>query len=184
MVTSHDGADAADPSTHTGPLAQPATATSLPRRLRSVYASRIGPSERALLLSWTAFGATFGAVRVITHRLRRRGGAGGLVIRGRHLHHYNLGIAMLSVVGAIGVHGQETTRRHPLTATSYGSGLALIVDELALLLDLEDVYWAQDGRTSVDAAVGAIVLGGIYFAAAPFWRDATRELVRTRALVP
>ena len=150
-----------------------------------MYASRIGPSERALLLSWTAFGATFGAVRVITHRLRRRGGAGGLVIRGRHLHHYNLGIAMLSVVGAIGV---TWRRRRPgvtlLTATSYGSGLALIVDELALLLDLEDVYWAQDGRTSVDAAVGAIVLGGIYFAAAPFWHDAARELVRTRALVP
>jgi hypothetical protein len=44
------------------------------------------------------------------------------------------------VVGAIGVHGEEATRRHPLTATSYGSGLALIIDELALLLDLEDVY--------------------------------------------
>ena len=85
---------------------------------------------------------------------------------------------------APGKRSEEATRRHLLTATSYGSGLALIVDELALLLDLDDVYWAQDGRTSVDAAVGAIALGGIYFAAAPFWHDVARELVRTRALVP
>jgi hypothetical protein len=119
---------------------------------------------------------------VITHRLRRRGGAGGLVFRGRHLHHYNLGIAMLTAVGGVAVHGQEAARRHPLTAASYGSGVALILDELALLLDLEDVYWAKDGRTSVDAAVGAIVLGGIYLAAAPFWHGAAREVVRTRPL--
>jgi hypothetical protein len=104
------------------------------------------------------------------------------VIRGRHLHHYNLGIAMLTAVGAIAVHGEEAARRHPLTATAYGSGVALIVDELALLLDLEDVYWAKDGRTSVDAGIGAIVLGGIYLAAAPFWHGAAREVVRTRPL--
>jgi hypothetical protein len=171
-----------EPTEQPGPISQPATATSLPSRLRAVYADRIGPAERALLLSWAAFGVTFGSARVITHRLRKRGGLGGIVIRGRHIHHYNFGIAMLTAVGGVGVHGQEAARRHPLTATAYGAGVALIVDELALLLDLQDVYWAKDGRTSVDVAIGAIAVGGLYFAAAPFWSDALRELARTRTV--
>jgi hypothetical protein len=50
-----------------------------------------------------------------------------------------------------------------------------------LLLDLEDVYWAKDGRTSVDTAVGLIGIGGIYLAAAPFWHDAVGELLHTTA---
>jgi len=79
--------------------------------------------------------------------LRRRdagsGGSGGLTIAGRHLHHYNLGIALLTGVGGIAVHGQAPRRRHPLTAAAYGAGAALILDELALLIDLQDVYWAK-----------------------------------------
>ena len=149
----------AKPSEQPGPIGLPATARSLPDRLRAVYGKHIGPSERALLLSWASFGATFGTARVITHRLRKRGGLGG-----------------------IGVHGQEAARRHPLTAIAYGAGVALIVDELALLLDLQDVYWAKDGRTSVDVGILAIAVGGLYFAAAPFWTDAAREFARTRAL--
>jgi hypothetical protein len=174
------------PDGATGPPARPADAASLPARLRAVYADRVGPSERALLLSWAAFGVTFGTARAVTHLLRRRdlvtGGSGGIVIGGRHLHHYNLGILLLVAVGGVGVHGQEQRRRHPVTATAYGTGAALIVDELALLLDLSDVYWARDGRTSVDAAIGAITVGGAILAAAPFWKGAATEVVRTRPI--
>jgi hypothetical protein len=67
-----------------------------------------------------------------------------------------------------------------VTAAAYGSGAALIVDELALLIDLSDVYWANDGRASVDAAIGLIGGGGLLLAAVPFWKGASRELLRTR----
>ena len=161
---------------------------SLISRLRRVYAERTGPSERALMLSWVSFGLTFGTARVVTHALRRRdklsGGAGGIVIAGRHLHHYNLGIATLMAVGGIAVHGEEARRRHPVMSSSYGIGSALIIDELALLLDLSDVYWANDGRVSVDVAVGAIAAGGTLLAAAPFWRGAAHEIVTTRPALP
>lgn len=167
----------------TGPLSRPAAVRSLPARLRAVYGRRVGRAEQALLISWAAFGVTFGTVRAITHLLRWRnsttGGSGGLVIGGRHLHHYNLGIALLAAVGGVGVHGQERRSRHPVTAASYGAGAALVVDELALLLDLQDVYWAKDGRSSVDAAFGGIALGGLYLAAVPFWHGAAREIART-----
>ena len=76
--------------------------------------------------------------------------------------------------------GQADYHRHPVTATAYGSGgVALIVEQFALLLDLQDVYWGADGRTSVDVAVGTIATGGLYLAAAPFWHSAVREVART-----
>jgi hypothetical protein len=160
------------------------TVVSLPNRVRSVYADSLGGSEKALLHSWMAFGATFAVARGITTWLHRRdssgGGSGGIVIGGRHLHHYNLGILMLAGVGGVAVHGQEHRRNHPLTAAAFGSGTALIVDELALLIDLSDVYWANDGRRSVDVAVGLIGVGGALLAAIPFWKGAAREVLRTR----
>ena len=167
------------PAVHPGPWRSPATASSLPSRLRDVWTEHVGASEQALLMSWAALGGTFGTARAITHRLRGRGGSGGIVLRGRHIHHYNFGIGLLAGVGAVAVHGQVDSRRHPLTATSYGVGLGLILDEFALLLDLRDVYWGTDGRASVDVAVGTIAAAGLYLAAAPFWHSAARELGRT-----
>ena len=156
--------------------------TSLLARLRAVAQDRLGPTEQSLLVAWTGFAATFGLTRAITHWIRAGHGpaAGGMSAGGRHLHHYNIGILLLAAVGAIALRGEERHRRHPLTATAYGSGTALIVDELALLIDLEDVYWSRDGRTSVDAAVSLIALGGVYLAAEPFWHGAARELLPTR----
>ena len=60
-------------------------------------------------------------------------------------------------------------------AVSYGAGLALIVDEFALLLDLKDVYWAKQGRISVDLGVGGSALVGTYFAALPLLRALRRQ---------
>ncbi len=158
-----------------------ATAASLPARLRKVWDENVGDGERGLLISWATFGATFGVARLITHRLRKGGGVGGIIIRGRHVHHYNFGIALLAGVGAIAVHGEAAARLHPGTAAAYGSGVALIVDEFALLLDLQDVYWGADGRASVDAAIGTIAVGGAYLAATSFWHAAAHEVARTAA---
>jgi hypothetical protein len=60
-------------------------------------------------------------------------------------------------------------------AVCYGAGLALIVDEFALLLDLREVYWARQGRISIDLGVGGIALAGSYFAALPVLRRLRRE---------
>ena len=62
---------------------------------------------------------------------------------------------------------------------SVDGGVALIIDELALLIDLQDVYWAREGRSSVDAAIGLIAAGGVYLAGASFWHRAAHECVRT-----
>src|SRR5665809_120138 len=50
-----------------------------------------------------------------------------------------------------------------LTAVAFGIGAGLTFDEFALWLHLDDVYWAEEGRSSVDAVVAAAVFMGIVF---------------------
>jgi len=147
-----------------------------PSAVHTAYHEELDAGQRAALLSWLSFTTTFAAVRGITYSIRAgKGPFGNITAGGEHLHHYMWGIGLLSGVGAVAVHGDDVHRRHPAVAFSYGSGLALIVDEFALLLDLEDVYWARQGRISVDIAVGAIAVAGSYFAALPVLRRLRRE---------
>ena len=53
---------------------------------------------------------------------------------------------MVSGVGGVAVHGDSAKRGHRYVALSCAAGLALIVDEFALLLDLKDVYWAEESK--------------------------------------
>ena len=150
--------------------------TGLLPRLRRVLRDDLDQGQRSALASWVAFAATFGAVRGITWSIRDgRGPFGNISVGGEHLHHYLWGIGLLAGVGGIAVHGDDRRRTHPAVAISYGSGLALIVDEFALLLDLKDVYWAQQGRISVDLGVGGIAAAGSYFAALPLLRGLSED---------
>jgi hypothetical protein len=140
-------------------------------RLRHQWGKRLQPGEQATLLAWVSFTVTFAGVRALTHWIRAGHGpsGGGVSVGGKHFHHYNIGIALLAMVAAVGLRGTETQRHHPAAAVAFGAANALIVDELALLLDLEDVYWAADGRESVDVAVGLIATGATVAAGMPLW---------------
>ena len=148
-----------------------------PDAVRRAYREELGPGQRSALLSWLAFTGTFAGLRALTYSIRAgRGPFRNISVGGAHLHHYMWGIGLLSGVGQVAVRGEERHRRHPAVAVSYGSGLALIADEFALLLELKDVYWAKQGRISVDIGVGGIALTGAYFAALPVLRRLRRDL--------
>ena len=146
-------------------------------RLRHQWNERLEPGQQATVLAWVSFTATFVGLRALTHWIRAGHGpaGGGMSVGGRHFHHYNIGIALLATVAAIGLRGRKQ-RRHPAAAVAFGSANAFIVDELALLLDLKDVYWAADGRESVDVAVGLIATGATVVVGLPFSPHARRAL--------
>jgi hypothetical protein len=144
--------------------------------VHTAYQEELGPKERAALWSWLGFTATFAVVRGITYSIRAgKGPFRNVSVGGAHLHHYMWGIAMLTGVGAVAVRGEDATRRHPAVAVTYGAGVALIVDEFALLLDLQDVYWAKQGRISVDLGVGLVAAGGSTFSAIPILKRLARN---------
>jgi hypothetical protein len=149
--------------------------------VRTAYHEELGPSERAALLSWLGFTAAFGAARGITHSIKdNEGPFRNLSTGGIHLHHDLWGIAMLTGVGGVAVHGEDKWRRHPGVALTYGVGLGLIMDEFALLVDLEDVYWSNKGRLSVEAGVGVIAAGGTVLAALPILQRLARNARNAR----
>lgn len=168
-------------SNSNGTSARPLVAT--PSEVHRTFREDLHPSERATLTSWLAFTTTFIGVRGLTHAIRAgRGPFRNVSLGGQHLHHYLWGIGLLTGVGAVAVSGSDELKNHPSLAVAYGSGLALIVDELALLLDLRDVYWAQEGRVSVDVAVGVIAVTGSALASIPLWtRLRDRRAHGTRA---
>ena len=148
----------------------------LPGATRRAYLEELRPGQRSALISWLAFTGTFAGLRALTYSIRAgRGPFRNISVGGEHLHHYLWGIGLLSGVGAVAVRGEERQRRHPAVAVAYGSGLALIADEFALLLDLKDVYWAKQGRISIDLGIGGSALVGSYLAARPILRRLARD---------
>jgi hypothetical protein len=151
-----------------------------PAAVTRAYREELSPGQRSALLSWLAFTVTFAGLRALTYSIRLgKGPFRNISVGGEHLHHYMWGIGLLSGVGAVAVRGDEQHRRHPAVAISYGGGLALIADEFALLLDLKDVYWARQGRISIDVGVGTIALAGSYFGALPVLRRLKRDRQET-----
>ncbi|TWE11694.1 hypothetical protein [Rudaeicoccus suwonensis] len=149
--------------------AQTYTGSNPLRRLRAAWKHDLGHDERAAILAWASFTLTFTGTRALTHWIKDGHGpkSGGMSLGGKHFHHYNLGIAMLSALGAASLKYEERLAHTPLKPLAYGAANALIADEAALLLDLQDVYWAKDGRKSVDIAIGTIGFGGAGIALVP-----------------
>jgi hypothetical protein len=90
-----------------------------------------------------------------------------------HIHHLVWGILLLLVIGYIWLIEAGTTSSllSSVTAIAYGAGAALTLDEFALWLNLQDVYWAGPGRESIDAVVifAGILSVGIW--GGPFLRE-------------
>jgi hypothetical protein len=155
---------------------QPAGSTALDAARRG-FREDLHPGRRSAVVSWLAFSSTFAAVRAVTYSIRDgRGPFRNLTPGGMHLHHYLWGILLVTAVGGVAIRGDDRLRHHPVVAAAYGVGGALIVDEFALLLDLRDVYWASDGRWSVDLGVGLAATAGLLLEGAPVIGRVRRHL--------
>lgn len=140
----------------------------------------VAPGREPLLWCLIAFILTFFVTRTITRYIRatanrtgprkwwqphnisvsgKGGGSGG----GLHIHHAVFGVVLVLASGVAMVTMSVDGGIHQFTAAAivFGIGAALVLDEFALILHLQDVYWSEDGRTSVDAVFVAAAVAGL-----------------------
>ena len=150
----------------------------------ALYRKHLSDSrQERLFLGNVGFLGAFVAVRGITHAIRAgRGPFRNISPGGRHIHHMTFGIIGLLLTGyawnaQLGL-GTSAERRWSsrVSATGYGMASALTLDEFALWLNLEDVYWTKEGRESIDA----VVLFGSLLSLSVIGKGFLRDLVRGR----
>jgi hypothetical protein len=152
--------------------------------LKKIYGFHFQSERRErLFLASVAFLLTFAVVRIVTHLIKAGIGpfhnvsSGGL-----HIHHLVWGILLLLIVGYIWLieEGTGSNLLSSFTAIGYGVGAALALDEFALWLNLQDVYWSGTGRESIDAVVifAAGLSVGIW--GGPFLREVALHLLGRR----
>ncbi|MGI8594962.1 MAG: hypothetical protein ACR2ML_11460 [Solirubrobacteraceae bacterium] len=131
------------------------------------------------LLLYVAFLATFAFIRTSTHMIRAGVSwwPGNVSTKGgTHVHHMVFGILALLVVGFCSLSLDPDTPWREVLAVLFGIGAGLTLDEFALWLHLEDVYWAPKGRQSIDAVIVASVLGGLVLLGVRVWVDLGKEV--------
>ncbi|WP_394436579.1 hypothetical protein [Streptomyces sp. SGAir0957] len=124
----------------------------------------ISPERRGYVLAWYGFTLTFGGMRLLTWLIHIDvGGFGDVSAGGVHLHHYVWGILLLMIVGATAL-SESSPRARAWLGLAYGVGMALVIDEAALLISLEDVYWDTEGGLSIAIAIAVIAVVGTVLA--------------------
>lgn len=132
----------------------------------------IDTGRSAAVCAFVGFVVTFAVTRGITRRIRAKqalkaqqpeshdsadeGGLSDIYIGGVHIHHQVWGILLVLVSGLLQFRFNPEAPWSEVFAALFGVGAALTLDEFALWLHLDDVYWGPEGRKSVDA----IMLGG------------------------
>ncbi|HEX5144674.1 MAG TPA: hypothetical protein VFW21_12480 [Mycobacterium sp.] len=135
----------------------------------------VAPGRVPLICCLVAFILTFFVTRTIVRYIRaqaqsaaprkwwqpRNISTGGEAAT--HIHHMVIGVVLILLSGltmvTLAVDG--SVEAFTAAAVVFGIGAALVLDEFALILHLEDVYWAQDGQTSVDAVFAAVAVAGL-----------------------
>ena len=126
-------------------------------------------------------------VRILTFLIHNEiGPFHDIQMRGRHIHHLVWGILLLLVTGfgwllqaGTGDTGSRTWVGRVMSM-AYGVGAALTLDEFALWLNLRDVYWERQGRSSFEALslfAAALAIAGLGGA---FFRAAAHKLIRAK----
>ena len=116
--------------------------------------------ENSMFNLLSAFVTTFVVARSITTLLRRRRTFGpfrNLKVGRRHIHHFVPGITIAFVSGAAAIVTRDENVERWL-AIPFGAGMGLTMDESALLLELDDVYWSEEGVVSVQITMAVTAL--------------------------
>lgn len=131
----------------------------------TVEAARVGYQqspvlENATFMLLTSFVTIFISARGISYLLRRRKSVGpfrDLRVGKRHIHHFVPGIALLMLSGGAAILTRNEDLE-PKLAVVFGAGMGMTLDESALLLELEDVYWTEEGLLGVQITLAVAAM--------------------------
>jgi hypothetical protein len=132
------------------------------------------PGKEIHFLILIAFVCSFGFIRTSAHMIRAQVSwwPGNVETKGgTHVHHLVWGILLVIAAGYVGLATDPASPWIELVAIGFGIGMGLTMDEFALWLNLEDVYWQEKGRQSVDAVMITTALLAIALLGLQFWID-------------
>jgi hypothetical protein len=121
-----------------------------------------------------AFVLSFGFIRTSAHMIHAQVSwwPGNVETKsGTHVHHLVWGILLLLSMGYIGISTDIGSPWLEFVAIAFGIGMGLTMDEFALWLNLQDVYWQEKGRQSIDAVVVTVCMLVIALLGLQFWID-------------
>jgi hypothetical protein len=127
-----------------------------------------------------AFLLAFGFIRTSAHLIRDQvpWWPGNVEVKGTHIHHLVWGILLMIVVGYAAIAFEPGSPWVEAVAILFGIGMGLTLDEFALWLNLEDVYWSEKGRRSIDAVVVTATLGLVLLLGVSVWIDVADDAAR------
>jgi hypothetical protein len=119
-----------------------------------------GGGREPAFLMLLSFILTLAGTRFYTRMARVRGW-GSAHVGDVHVHHLVPGLVMSLIAGGLAIGLGPGERGMALLAIVFGAGAALVLDEFAMLLHLDDVYWTTEGRLSIDACLAAVAFLGL-----------------------
>lgn len=149
------------------------------------FHERLRPGTGAAFVVLVAFVLSFLAIRT-SARLTRSVSwwPGGVESGGVHIHHLVWGICLMMLCGFLAFAAPLEAPWWHLVAIGFGVGAGLTMDEFALWVRLQDVYWTQEGRASFDAVVVAMAFAGlVVLGTKPFGLDDPASISGTAAAV-
>jgi len=131
----------------------------------AVGAGWLGESRAAMAGFLVGLLATFLFVRINTRLIRAKVSWWFHDIEsdgGTHVHHMVIGVVLMATVGILMIATEPAALLAQVLALLFGVGVALTLDEFALILNLQDVYWRKEGRLSVDAVVIVVTAAALF----------------------
>jgi hypothetical protein len=148
-----------------------------------LLSNKVEPGRESAFLLLLAFLASFLFIRTSARLIRNPNVTwwpGNVETGGVHIHHLVWGIWLLLLSGFAAFVTDLDAPWWQVTAIAFGIGAGLTLDEFALWLRLEDVYWTEQGRASIDAVVVVTLLAGLVVVGVqPFDLDDTESITGT-----
>jgi lysyl-tRNA synthetase class 2 len=119
-----------------------------------------GGGREPAFLMLVAFILTLAGTRFYTRMARTRGW-GSAHVGDVHVHHLVPGVVLSLLAGGLAIGLAPRELWLAFLAIVFGAGAALVLDEFAMLLHLDDVYWSEEGRLSIEACVAAVAFLGL-----------------------